>query len=132
MANIGMLGNALNLPIMQALKQVDRTTQPATKARIQACLPVVAELERTIDPIINGMGLTALLAAGRVVNPKFPNAQTVRDRFQSFKRKMRADPAFTRLVCDVLPSLAGRYDAGSAFQIVTDPDFMRLLEEAAK
>ena len=63
--NLSSFAGAMNLPVVERLRAVHRSTKPGTKERVQAALPVIAELERSLDPVINGIGLGALLSIGR-------------------------------------------------------------------
>lgn len=129
--NLGALTGAMNLPVVERLRAVHRKTKPGTKERINAALPVIAELERSLDPIINGVGLGALLSIGRVMRKDLPSAERLRTQFSGCKSKLRNDGAFVRYVADTLPHIAAKYDCGNVMNIIHDPQFLELLKRGA-
>lgn len=129
--NLGTLTGAMNLPVVERLRAVHRKTRPGTRERVTAALPVIAELEKSLDPVINGVGLGALLGIGRMVRKDLPSADKVRNQFGRCKLKLRNDGNFVRYVADALPGIAAKYSSSNIMDIVRDPQFLELLKRGA-
>lgn len=129
--NLGTLTGAMNLPVVERLRAVHRKTRPGTRERVTAALPVIAELEKSLDPVINGVGLGALLGIGRMVRKDLPSADKVRSQFGRCKLKLRNDGNFVRYVADALPGIAAKYSSSNIMDIVRDPQFLELLKRGA-
>ncbi|MFX2611667.1 hypothetical protein [Enterobacter mori] len=129
--NLSAFAGAMNLPVVERLRAVHRKTWPGTKERINAALPVIAELEKSLDPVINGVGLGALLSVGRLVRKDLPSADTVRARFKGCKRKLRSDSGFVGYVADVLPGITAKYSSTNIMDIAQDLQFLKLLKRGA-
>lgn len=119
------------MPVVGRLRAVHNSTRPGTKERMQAALPVIAELERLIDPVINGVSLGALLTMGRIIRKDLPTADKVRFQFASCKQKLRSDKDFVRYASDALPAIAAKYSSGTIVDILYDPQFIELLKRGA-
>lgn len=131
MMDLSSLTGSWNLPVVGKLRAVHQSTRPGTKERMQAALPVIAELEKMVDPVINGVGLGALLAVGRVIRKDLPTADKVRKQFASCKQKLRSDKDFVRYATDALPAIAAKYNSGTIVDILYDPQFLELLKRGA-
>ncbi|HAV8640564.1 TPA: hypothetical protein JZ953_002352 [Escherichia coli] len=129
--NLGTLTGAMNLPVVERLRAVHRKTRPGTRERVNAAVPVIAELEKSLDPVINGVGLGALLGIGRMVRKDLPSADKVRHQFGRCKLKLRNDGNFVRYVADALPGIAAKYSSSNIMDIVRDPQFIELLKRGA-
>lgn len=130
--NLGTLAGAMNLPVVERLRAVHRSTRPGTKERVQAAIPVISELETALNPIIHGVGLGALLSMGRVFRKDLPAPDKLRFQFDALKRKLRNDPAFVRYLSDALPGIAAKYSTSNIMNIVKDPEFIDLLKRGAE
>lgn len=129
--DLSSLTGSWNLPVVGRLRAVHKSTKPGTKERMQAALPVIAELEKSLDPVINGVGLGALLGIGRMVRKDIPSADKVRAQFGRCKQKLRKDGNFVRYVADALPGIAAKYSSSNIMEIVRDPQFLELLKRGA-
>lgn len=127
--SLGISG-AMNLPVVERLREVHRATPPGTKQRLNAALPVIAQLETMVTPIIDGVALTVLLKIGSAMRRDLPTPDKVRVRWAAFRVKMRKDPKFVRLVADTLPAIAANYTASNVMSLVSDQMFLDLLEAA--
>lgn len=130
--NLGTLAGALNLPVVERLRAVHNHTRKGTKERLHAALPVISELEASLEPVINGVGFGALLAIGRAVRKDIPSAESIRVGFARLKSRLRSEPQFVRYIADTLPEIAARYSTSNIMSIVRDPDFLQLLGERGK
>lgn len=129
--DLSALAGSMDLPVVERLRAVHHRTRPGTQERVNAARPVIAELERALDPIINGMGLGMLLSIGRVIRKDLPSPDSLKYQFNGCKRKLRTDAGFVRYVSDVLPSIAARYNSSNVLDIVYDPQFLELLKRGA-
>lgn len=127
--DLGITG-AMNLPVVERLREVHRATPPGTKQRLNAALPVIAQLESMVTPVIEGNTLYFLLKVGSFIRKDLPSPDKVRTRWNAFKFKMRKDPKFVKLVADTLPEIAANYTASNIMSLVTDQRFLNLLEAA--
>lgn len=129
--DLSSLTSSFNLPIVNKLRAVHNSTKPGTRERLQAALPVIAELEKLVEPVINGVGLSALLAVGRVIRKDLPSSEKVRQQFAGCKQKLRTDKDFVRYASDTLPAIAAKYNSGTMMDILYDAQFLELLKRGA-
>lgn len=103
------LSGVVQLAVVGRLRMLHRKTQPGTIERAQASIPVLYELEHSLDSVIFGIGLDSVLMIGRLTHKDLPSSGRLRSLYRSFKNKVHSDPEFKRLVVDTLPQIAAQY-----------------------
>ncbi|MFV0357739.1 MAG: hypothetical protein ACK5LG_21935 [Bacteroides thetaiotaomicron] len=103
-------------------------SQPGSYERAQLALPVLAELEESLDRIINGVGINGVLMVARMSNPDVPSADLFRKMYCNFKQRIRDNPQFMKTVIDKVPSIMARYPGSNIVNLVGDSEFIDLLK----
>lgn len=121
------LSCTMEVPIMGKMCSLQCNTQQDSYSRAQEMLPVIAELEDSLDLIVNGIGLNGVLMVARQANPDVPSRDKFRSLYRDFKEKLHSDPHFMQRVMTEMPKITQKYQTNNIVPLVSDPDFLGLL-----
>lgn len=121
------LTGSMPLPVVSKFRVVQGITKPGSYERVQATLPLVAELEEDLDELFYSIALNGMLMIARMSNQDTPSSDRLRSLYCKFKGNLRADPMFLREVMDRMPDIMAKYSTDDITQIVADKEFLSLL-----